>query len=321
MSTNIEPPLVLLLALLIDALLGDPPWLYRIVDHPVVLIGRLIQSGEKKLNDVTQSPRRRRVLGLLLTVVIVVSSATVGWLGALGLSHIPGGWLLEAVFVSTLLALRGLYDYVQRVAHGLTQSLSEAQKAVAHIVGRNSHSLDEAGVARAAIESTAENFSDGVVAPVFWYVLLGLPGLCAYKAVNTLDSMIGHRTVRHDAFGTFAARLDDVVNWLPARLSGLLLSLAASMMPGASGVRAWQTMLRDAPKHRSVNAGWQEAPVAGALGLKLAGPRPYGNDIIADQWMGNGRPQATSDDVLDTLRLYLIANTLLAGSLVAMWLL
>ena len=321
MPCSVEPPLVVLLALVIDAVFGDPPWLYRIVYHPVVLVGRLIEWGEETLNDATQSAQRRQFLGLLLTTGVILASATTGWVIAVALSQIQGGWLIEAVFASTLLAFRGLYDYVQRVAHGLARSLSEARQAVAHIVGREPHSLDEAGVARAAIESTAENFSDGVLAPAFWFVLFGLPGSCAYKAVSTLDSMIGHRTVRYDAFGAVAARLDDVVNWLPARLAGLLLTLAAGMMPGANARGAWRTMLRDAPKHRSVNAGWQEAPVAGALGLALAGPRQYGDDVVADHWMGSGRTEATANDVLNGLRLYLIANALLAGCLVAIWLL
>ena len=320
MPTNIEPPLVLLLALFIDAALGDPPWLYRLIDHPVVLIGRLIGWGENTLNDATTSARRRHIFGFLLTIGVILLSTSAGWLIVVALSHIQGGWIIEAVFVSTLLAFRGLYDHVQRVAHGLERSLREARAAVAHIVGRKPDSLDEAAVARAAIESTAENFSDGVVAPAFWFVLLGLPGLCAYKAVNTLDSMIGHRTARYDAFGTVAARLDDVVNWLPARLAGILLILAAGIMPGANAARAWQTMLRDAPKHRSVNAGWQEAPFAGALGLALAGPRHYGDEVIADHWMGSGRAEATANDVLDGLRLYLIANALLAGCLLGVWL-
>src|SRR5690554_4671448 len=191
--------------------------------------------------------------------------------------------------MSSLVAQKSLYDHVAAVARGLEQGgLEGGRKAVSLIVGRDPESLDQAGVARAAIESLSENFSDAVVAPVFWAALFGLPGLLAYKAVNTADSMIGHRTPRHAAFGWAAARLDDAVNLIPARLAGLRIAGAALLLPGARAGNALRAMGRDAPRHRSPNAGWQEAAMGGALGLALAGPRRYGGQVVEDAWMGAG---------------------------------
>jgi len=310
---------VLLLALVLDLVAGDPPWLYRLLPHPVALIGRAVEALERILNR-QHLPRRRRILlGGLCTLVVV------GGAGALGaalhalLAALPVGWVLEAVLASTLLAFRGLYDAVRAVARGLSESLEAGRAAVSRIVGRDPASLDAAGVARAAAESAAENFSDGFVAPVFWFLLLGLPGLLAYKAVNTLDSMIGHRNARFEAFGKIAARLDDAANVVPARLAGLLFVLAALPLPGASAVRAWKTMLRDAPKHRSPNAGWQEAALAGALGLALAGPRQYGGQVVEDHWMGDGRREVTAEDLARVLDLYLAAGALVfVGAMAAL---
>ncbi|HEX5078727.1 MAG TPA: CobD/CbiB family cobalamin biosynthesis protein, partial [Geminicoccaceae bacterium] len=165
---------------------------------------------------------------------------------------------------------------------------------------------------RAAIESAAENFSDGVVAPLFWGALLGLPGMLAYKAVNTLDSMLGHRSSRYEDFGRFAARLDDAANWLPARLAALLLLAAGRMLPGATPAAGWQAMRRDAARHRSVNAGWPEAAMAGCLGLRLAGPRRYGGRLVEDAWMGDGTPCASPADIRSGLRLLVRACILAA---------
>jgi adenosylcobinamide-phosphate synthase len=189
---------------------------------------------------------------------------------------------------------------------------------VGHIVGRDPASLDAHGVARAAIESTAENFADGVVAPLFWGVLLGLPGMAAYKAINTLDSMIGHRTPRHRHFGRFAARLDDFANWLPARLSALLILAAAVCLPGATPAAGWRAMWRDAPRHRSPNAGWPEAAMAGVLGLRLAGPRRYAGVAVDDAWMGDGRAAATVTDIRRGLRLLVSACVAAAALLIVL---
>jgi len=189
--------------------------------------------------------------------------------------------------------------------------LPAARVAVSHIVGRDTRTLDEAGVARAAIESLAENFSDGIIAPVLWMIIAGLPGVALYKAINTADSMIGHRTPRYQAFGWAAARLDDLVNLPASRLSALLLVAAAALREDASAADAWRTVRRDAARHRSPNAGYPEAAMAGALGLSLAGPRVYGGVAVADALMGNGRRDATAADIRRALALYRYADAIL----------
>ncbi|MGF1592984.1 MAG: adenosylcobinamide-phosphate synthase CbiB [Kiloniellaceae bacterium] len=308
---------VLLLAMAIDLVAGDPRWLYRLLPHPVAVIGRGIGALSRALNRQHLSRGRRILLGALCTLIVVTAAGGLGALLHLLLAGLPFGWILEGLVASSLLAFRGLYDAVRAVARGLGESLEAARVAVSHIVGRDPASLDAAGVARAVAESAAENFSDGFVAPVFWFLLLGLPGLFAYKAVNTLDSMIGHRDARFEAFGKVAARLDDAVNFLPARLAGLLFVAAALALPGASAGGAWRAMWRDAPRHRSPNAGWQEAAVAGALGLALAGPRQYGGRTVEDHWMGDGRRAVTAADLGRVLDLYLAAGTLVFAAVIA----
>lgn len=308
-----DPWPILLVALVLDAVLGDLPWLYRALPHPVVLMGRAIAVLEARWNDpvLRRGVRIRR--GAALTLLVTGGAGALGWAIEHALTALPLGWLIEAALASTLIAGRGLYDHVRAVARGLDLGLREGRAAVVHIVGRDPESLDEAGVARAAVESTAENFSDGVVAPVFWFALLGLGGLAAYKGLNTLDSMVGHRSARYEAFGKIAARLDDAANWAPARISGGLLIVAASILPGADVGRAWRTMWRDAPKHRSLNAGWPESALAGALAFALAGPRRYGGVETEDHWMGGGRKALGAADIRRALRLYLAANGLLAA--------
>lgn len=248
------------------------------------------------------------------------AASTLGWIVERICTALPGGWILEAVLASTLIAFRGLHDHVRAVAEALDLGLAEARTAVAHIVGRDPARLDAPGVARAAAESLAENFSDGVVAPLFWFALLGLPGLCAYKAVNTLDSMIGHRNPRYEKFGKAAARLDDALNWIPARLAGLLLVAAARLLPEARAGDAWRVVRRDAGKHHSPNAGWQEAALAGALGFRLAGPREYPDGPVDDAWMGDGHAELDAAALRAALRLYLVAGGMVAGILVFGWL-
>ena len=310
---------VVLTALLIDAAVGDPRWLYARVPHPVVVLGKLIELAERVLY--VSTPRALSIACGALTVLLVVGgAAVVAWLlERLVLQHLSYGWLVEAMVASTLLAFRSLYDHVCDVADGLERSLTAGRDAVRHIVGRDCDSLDESGVARAAIESAAENFSDAVVVPVFWYLLGGLPALFAYKAINTLDSMIGHRSERYIDFGMVAARLDDIANYLPARLAGCYIVVAAWMVPHASAARAWRVMLRDAPKHRSPNAGWQQAAFAGALGMALAGPRRYAHGNVEVPWMGDGRSDAGADDIRRGLHLYLCAGALVALSLLFGW--
>lgn len=310
-----DPLLILLLAIAFDAILGDPPWLYRALPHPVVILGRGIDWLDRRLNRETAANVARRGAGALAVLILVGAAVATGWILSAAFARLPFGWVLEGLAMSSLVAQKSLYDHVAAVAQGLEQGgLEGGRKAVSLIVGRDPESLDDAGVARAAIESLAENFSDGVVAPLFWAALFGLPGLLAYKAVNTADSMIGHRTPRHEAFGWAAARLDDLVNLVPARLAGLLIVAAALMLPGARAGKALHAMRRDAPKHRSPNAGWQEAAMAGALGLAIAGPRRYGGRTVEDAWMGaGGRTEATAEDIRRALRLYLAACILQAA--------
>ena len=304
------------LALALDALIGDPDWLYRRLPHPVVVIGRATTFLETRWLDPARPVAELRMRGLAASLIVIAASAAAGLaLQALCL-RLPYGWLALGLLMSTAVAFRGLHRHVAAVADGLERSLADGRQAVARIVGRDPGRLDRAGVARAAIESTAENFSDGVVAPLFWGLLLGLPGMLAYKAVNTLDSMIGHRCERYLHFGRFAARLDDVCNWLPARLAALLLLAAALALRDATPAEGWRALWRDAPRHRSPNAGWPEAAIAGCLGLRLAGPRHYGGKLIDDAWMGAGRAAATPLDIERALRL-LTAATLLLGMLLA----
>jgi adenosylcobinamide-phosphate synthase len=222
------------------------------------------------------------------------------------LRQTEGGTVALGLIASTLIAQRSLYQHVAKVRTAFASGgLTEARQAVAMIVGRDPEQLDEAGVSRAAIESCAENFSDGVVAPVFWLALFGLPGILVYKAINTADSMIGHRNARYEQYGWAAARLDDLVNLAPARLAGALLSLAAPLARGSIGA-AWRVMRRDATKHRSPNAGWPESAMAGALGLALAGPRIYGGKTVDDPFLNaEGRQAATPDDIGRALRVML----------------
>ena len=302
-------PTILLLALLIDAAVGDPEWLYRAIAHPAGLAGRLVDWLDRSLNNLADSPAMQRFWGIVAMVFQVGGALTVGWVIEALLSLVPLGWVAEAVLMSTLIAQNGLYRHVSAVATGLDQAgLAGGRDAVQHVVGRDPETLDEAGVARAALESLAENFSDAVTAPLFWALLLGLPGILAYKVVNTADSMIGHRTPRYEFFGWAAARLDDLLNLVPARLAGAALCGAAFLLSREQGRAAWQAMLRDARKHHSPNAGWPEAALAGALDLALAGPRVYDGELVDDAWMGvGGRTDASATDIRRGLKLYVIA--------------
>lgn len=315
-GSAVHPLLVVMLALAIDIALGDPPKIYARLPHPVALFGNLAGFLERKLNRAQRSDRARFVRGLLMSTVLIVLAAALGWGLQRGLAMFEFGWVIGALIASTLIAYRSLFNHVRDVANGLDISLHDGRNAVAHIVGRDPQSLDEAGVARAAIESAAENFSDGVVAPVLWFAVLGLPGLFTYKAINTLDSMIGHHNDRYEQFGKFAARLDDAANAIPARVAGLLIILTAAIGVGTKGGKAWTCVVNDAEKHRSVNAGWPEAAMAGALGLALAGPRVYGDFHIDDAWMNEaGRAKSTGEDIRRALSLYRKAGAALAAGL------
>jgi adenosylcobinamide-phosphate synthase len=300
------------LALLIEALVGYPDRLVGAIGHPVTWMGRLLGALEFSLNNPTASNARRHMAGAVAVFILVAVSAMIAHVAQRDLLLLPLGIVWAALAASTLIAQRSLHQHVAWVAAALEQGgLAAGRAAVARIVGRDPDALDEAGVARAAIESLAENFSDGIVAPVFWMALLGLPGGAAYKAINTADSMIGHRTPRHAAFGFAAARLDDLVNLPASRLSALLVVAAAALSSRDAAGAAWSAVTRDARHHRSPNAGYPEAAFAGALGLALAGPRVYGGVEVRDAVMGNGRRAATSADIRAALALYRRADALL----------
>jgi adenosylcobinamide-phosphate synthase len=290
--------LIAALALIIEAAAGYP--VYSLIGHPVTWMGALLSALEARLNH----GDRRRLSGAVALVVLLGAAI----LPALALQALfAGSWLgvfVLAALASTLIAQRSLHAHVKAVADALdVEGLEGGRSAVSMIVGRDPDALDAAGVARAAIESLAENFSDGVVAPLFWLVVAGLPGAAAYKAANTADSMIGHRNARYADFGYAAARFDDLVNLPASRLSALWIALAA----GRGWRAVWVAVRRDARFHRSPNAGWPEAAMAGALGLKLNGPRNYGGVTVADAYMGDGRREATSADIRAALRLYVRA--------------
>jgi adenosylcobinamide-phosphate synthase len=308
-----------LLALLIEATAGYPERMLAAIGHPVIWFGSLIDRLDGALNRPERAGASRKTAGFAALFVIVLVPGLAAFTLQSALLLLPYGAVLVALVASSLIAQRSLHDHVQRVADAMErEGLEGGRKAVSQIVGRDPQSLDEAGVARAAIESLAENFSDGVVAPVFWLVVGGLPAGAAYKAVNTADSMIGHKTEQHRDFGYAAARFDDLVNLPASRLSALLIVAAAAMVDRKVAARAWQAVRRDARHHRSPNAGWPEAAMAGALGLSLAGPRVYDGVTVDDAFMGSGRREATAQDIREALKLYRRADLLLIALVVVL---
>ncbi|MCC8963562.1 cobalamin biosynthesis protein CobD [Bradyrhizobium sp. Pear76] len=304
-------------AMALDALIGWPPALFARIGHPVTWLGRLINLVDGAWNRDADAPVLRRAAGVVAAILVIALATAIGWAVQ---SVLASGWvraILVGVLAWPLVALRSLHDHVAAVANPLVSGdITAARSAVAQIVGRDPATLDDAGIARATIESLAENASDGIVAPVFWGALFGLPGILGYKAINTLDSMIGHRTERHEAFGWAAAWIDDLANLAPARLTGLLFVLLA---PNRS--RAWSCMLRDAHRHRSPNAGWPEAAMAGALDVRLSGPRIYHGHVADEPWLNEGARDPAAADILAGLTLYRRAMMLLAGVFVALALL
>ena len=297
-------PLISPLALALERQLGYPQKLVETVGHPVMWFGKLISFCETRLNTPDRTPAQRRLagivaLGLLLLAVLIV---TVGIRTVL--SWLPLGWLIEMLLATAFLAQKELGRAVTAVSDALRSSLEAGREAVGHVVGRDPQALDEPGVARAAVETLAESTSDGVVAPWLYLVLFGLPGIALYKAVNTADSMIGHLNDRYRDYGWAAARLDDVLNWIPARLSAMLITAACFFVPGASPGKAWATARRDAPKHESPNAGWPEAAFAGALGFKLGGPRSYNGELVDLPAFGDGKASLGPSDILRAVLLY-----------------
>jgi adenosylcobinamide-phosphate synthase len=303
------------LSLLVELAIGYPDRLVRAIGHPVIWIGNLISFLDRKLNRSAASDSFRRFSGGVALVVLVCVPAGIAYAVEAAFGAGLLGVAATAILASSLIAQRSLASHVKAVADALDQGeLSAGRTAVSRIVGRDPERLTEAGVSRAAIESLAENFSDGIVAPAFWLAVGGLAGGVGYKAANTADSMIGHRTPRHEAFGWAAARFDDLVNLPASRLTALLVVAAAVFVSGASAASAWRAVWRDAKKHRSPNAGWPEAAMAGALGLALAGPRVYGGVTVDDAAMGEGgRRDASASDIRMALRLYWAADLILVA--------
>lgn len=295
-------------ALLIEAAFGYPDSLFRRVKHPVMWMGALLERLESRLNRPSLPEAIRRLNGVLALGALLAAAilpAIVAQYAALSLLPHLLALAMLAFLASTLVAQRSLYDHVAAVADALDAGgVESGREAVAKIVGRDTKDLDAAGIARAAIESLAENFSDGVVAPCVWGVVFGLPGMAAHKAVNTADSMIGHLDPRYAAFGWSTAKLDDLLNLPASRLAALWIAIAAWFHGDASLKAALGAIRKDAKRHRSPNAGWPEAAMAGALGLKLAGPRSYHGTLTADAWIGEGSSEATAADIRRALSLY-----------------
>jgi len=311
---------VALLALAIEAGAGYPDWLFRRIGHPVTWFGALITTLDKRLNLEADSFSIRRAKGAVTLAALAATALAAGALIEVLAGAFPYGWAILALLGSSLVAQRSLDDHVAAVAGGLSRSLDEGRREVGKIVGRDVTLLDEAGVARAAIESLAENFSDGVVAPALFLAFFGLPGALLYKAVNTADSMIGHKSDRYLAFGWAAARCDDLFNLIPARLAAALIA-AAARATGGDAREAVRTALRDAGQHASPNAGWPEAAMAGALGLALGGPRAYHGVELDGATLGHGRRDAGPADILRALTIYRCAAAalwliVLAGALI-----
>ena len=301
-----------LIAMVIELCVGYPERLTRAIGHPVTWIGRFIATLDRLLNRDAAKQPHRRAAGVVAVLILLSVVGSVAFIVEREMLRLPFGIMAAALIGSSLIAQRSLYQHVANVASALEKDgLAAGRHAVSHIVGRDTETLDEAGVARAAIESLAENFSDGIVAPVLWMAIAGLPGAALYKAINTADSMIGHRTPRHEAFGWAAARLDDLVNLPASRLSAVLFIAAAALSKSSSAGNAWRTVCRDAKRHRSPNAGYPEAAAAGALGLSLAGPRIYDGVRVDDAMMGDGRRDATAADIRRALTLYRSADAIL----------
>jgi adenosylcobinamide-phosphate synthase len=301
-DTQVTAAMLMLTAWAVEAVFGWPDWLYRRVRHPVVWFGVLVGALERLLNRQAWPHWSRYLLGAVSSLLAITLVAGLALMVAQALSDSWAGFAVQALIASSLLASRSLYQHVASVAVPLLAGdLSAARKAVSLIVGRDPSQLDEAGIARASLESLAENASDGVIAPLFWGAFFGLPGIAAYKAINTLDSIIGHRNERYAAFGGFAARLDDAANIFPARLTGFLIAVASASL------KALKIMVRDARKHRSPNAGWPEAAMAGALGVRLSGPRIYGDRRSEEPWLNRAARDPRSTDIRRALRLYILA--------------
>jgi adenosylcobinamide-phosphate synthase len=301
-------------ALALDGLLGWPSGLYMRIGHPVTWLGRLIKVLDARWNRKDHARWVRRAAGAVAAIAVIALACALAFAVQVAIHPVWGRLVLLGVFAWPFVAVRSLYQHVAAVVRPLqANDVDGARRAVSMIVGRDPNRLDGAGIARAAIESLAENTSDGVVAPIFWGALFGLPGIVGYKAINTLDSMIGHRTEQHEAFGWAAARIDDLANFIPARITGALFALVATRPRGA-----FACMRRDARRHRSVNAGWPEAAMAGGLSVRLCGPRVYDGIVADEPWLNGSARDPGAPDIGLGLQLYVRAMIGVAGLLVVL---
>lgn len=303
--------LMLLLAIILDMVVGDPDWLWRKFPHPVVGFGKVISILDQRLNRIRDNRQMRKKLGVLALAIMLLLALIVGLLlGSIFRQLGIIGFAIEIVIVAVLIAQKSMSDHIKAIIDPLAKGdIEGARTAVSMIVGRQTSQMETSDVARSSIESLAENFSDGVVAPVFWYAILGLPGILMYKMLNTADSMIGHKTVEHEDFGWASAKLDDLANWLPARLSAILIAIAALFSRGTRSFKnAIWTVLNNASLHRSPNAGWPETAMAGALGIVLSGPRSYNGIITHEPYLNpTGRLKLTHLDLENAHKLFWLA--------------
>jgi adenosylcobinamide-phosphate synthase len=315
--------LVLLIALVADWLLGEPNILWSRIPHPVVLFGKAVEMLDRLLNIETDPDAVRFRKGAV-TITALILVALLAGLALDVLFEAIGffGFFLEVFVVFTLLAQRSLHDHVKAVVHGLRNGgLEGGRKAVGMIVGRDTAFLDVSGTCRAAIESLAENFSDGVVAPAIWYAVFGLPGLLVYKMINTADSMIGYKSDRYFWFGKASARVDDLANWLPARLSAALIALASGLLHGSRrGIESMKSALRNAGLHNSPNAGWPEAAMASGAGIALGGSRIYSHGRVEQAWINPSGKRLLAGGDVDTALALFATSCFLSWGGVVLWL-
>lgn len=304
MLVGLDTTWVLLGALALEGGAGYPALVWRTIGHPVSWMGQFLSLGESWMNTHSLHPRRDFITGMIWLAVGVTLLGWMTWCLSMTLSQMTYGWIGELLIIATLIASRSLYIHVRDVYAALSRNnIEQARENVSLIVGRNTDTLEESAIARAAVESLAENASDGVIAPLFWGLVAGLPGIAVYKLVNTADSMWGHRNGRHEWFGKTAARLDDLLNLVPARLTGVLFCMAA--VGTGRGRAACRVMQRDASSHLSPNAGWPEAAMAGALERRLGGPRTYQGQVTEGVWLGDGSEDLDASDLRRALHIYL----------------
>jgi len=313
-------PLLLFFMIILDSISGEPAWLYRRIPHPVVLMGKLLSILEKKCNKSNHARSEGRGLGAVCLLIYLTIILYVATFLEIGIYHFFGnlyGDIVLIILASSLLAARSLYDHLQDVVNPLQKAhYQKAQKNLSKIVGRDVTKLGQFGMNRACIETAAENFSDGFMAPCFWFLVLGFPGLVLYKAINTADSMIGHKNDRYLHFGWAAARLDDLANYIPARLTAVIFLLCGLIKNRHSIVTNFKICQQQAGQHLSVNAGWPECAMASVLDIKLGGPRYYGDHKVDGVWLGMGREKATVHDVKGAINICLLSWIIFTISLV-----